>query len=151
MKLQAGIFLKSTDALNDTLFSRATIFVTEYNANGAVGFVINRPFGRYLNELEEFKKAAHFPLYIGGPVDREHLFFLHQRPDLIDDATLVSNGVYFGGNFAQAVTCLNNKTLTSNHVKILIGYCGWEAGELEAEMEEGSWVLSDEANESIFA
>jgi putative transcriptional regulator len=150
MKLQAGIFLKSTDALNDTLFSQATIFITEYDINGAVGFVSNQPLGRYLNELEEFKNAANFPLYTGGPVDKEHLFFLHQRPDLIDEGTLISNGIYLGGNFKQAVTCINNKTITSNHIKIFVGYCGWDAGELEAEIEEGSWVIIDEANKSVF-
>jgi putative transcriptional regulator len=150
MELKAGIFLKSTDALNGELFSQATIFISEYNADGAVGFIINQPFGRFLNELEEFKDTARFPLYNGGPVDKEHLFFLHKRPDLIEESKLVSNGIYFGGNFEQAVSCINNKTLTSSHIKIFVGYCGWDAGELEAEIEEGSWVISDGANESVF-
>jgi putative transcriptional regulator len=150
MKLQAGIFIKNTDTLNDTMFSNAIIFVTEYNAKGAVGFIINQPLHRSLNELEEFKNAFAFPLYAGGPVDKEHLFFLHARPDLIDEGTFVSNGIYFGGNFKEAVACINNKTLTANHIKIFVGYCGWDAGELEAEIEEGSWVIIDGTSENLF-
>ena len=141
MNLQPGLFLKSTAALNDTLFEEVTIFITEYNAQGAMGFVINQPFGHDLNELQEFRHSANFPLYNGGPVDQEHLFFIHQRPDLIEEGVSVGNGVYSGGRFSQAVTAINNKSLTSKDIKIFVGYCGWDAGELEAEIEEGSWMM----------
>lgn len=150
MKLQAGILLKSTDTLHDTAFAGTTIFITEYNAGGAIGFVINRPFGRSLNELEAFKYASSFPLYDGGPVGHEHLFFLHRRADLISNGTLVGKGIYLGGDFGQAVTCINNNSLSSNEVKIFVGYCGWDAGELEAEIEEGSWIITGEWSKDIF-
>lgn len=140
-KLHAGLFLKSTEALNDTLFEGVTLYITEYNANGAMGFVVNQPYGRSLHELEEFKHCSHFPLYNGGPVDQEHLFFVHQQPNLIEEGSIVGNGIYVGGNFSQAVTGINNKSLTTNDIKIFVGYCGWDAGELEEEIEEGSWVL----------
>lgn len=150
MKLQAGIFLKSTEALNDTVFSQATILITEYNTKGAVGYVLNRPFGRSLNELEEFKQSPDFPLYDGGPVDKEHLFFLHRRPDRIAEGTLVGNGIFLGGNFKQAVAGINDQSLTANDIKIFVGYCGWDAGELEAEIEEGSWTVAEGTKEMVF-
>lgn len=150
MELQAGLFLKSTDALNDTVFSHVTIFITESNAKGALGFVLNKPFDRSLNELEEFKYSIDFPLYEGGPVDQEHLFFIHQRPDLIEEGTRVGNGIYYGGNFSQAVDGINDKSLTANDIKIFVGYCGWDAGELEAEIEEGSWAIIEGDHEMIF-
>jgi len=150
MELQAGLFLKSTDALNDTVFFEATILITESNANGALGFVLNKPFGRSLNELEEFKKSFDVPLYEGGPVDQEHLFFIHQRPDLIEEGARVGNGIYYGGNFQQAVDGINDKSLTKDDIKIFVGYCGWDAGELEAEIEEGSWVIIEGNHEIIF-
>jgi putative transcriptional regulator len=143
MQLQAGLFLKSTAALNNTVFENAMIFLTEYNTKGAMGFVINQPFGRSLHELEEFKSCPHFPLYYGGPVDEEHLFFVHQRPDLIEAGISVDHGIYMGGDFSQAVRGINNQQLTAAAIKIFVGYCGWDAGELEAEIEEGSWELLD--------
>jgi putative transcriptional regulator len=151
MKLQAGALLKSTEALNDTEFSHAKIFLTEYNANGAVGYVLNKPFGRSLNELEEFKHGLDFPLYDGGPVDKEHLFFLHRRPDVIDGGVAVANGIYNGGNFKKAVHEINDQRLTAYDIKIFVGYCGWDAGELETEIAEGSWVVTEEAKERLFA
>lgn len=151
MNLQAGVFLTSTHALNDTLFAGTTILVTEYNDAGAVGFVVNKAFGRTLNHLEAYQHSEPFPLYEGGPVDQEHLFFLHSRPDLVADGTLVAHGIYLGGNFDQAVACINNKTLSAAAVKIFVGYCGWDAGELEAEVAEGSWMVSGGAKEAVFS
>lgn len=150
MNLQAGIFLKSTPALNGTYFAGAIIFITEFNANGAVGYLVNRFFGRSLNELEEFKHSSSFPLYEGGPVDQEHLFFLHKRPDLIEDGTVAGNDIFVGGNFKQAVTAINHKSLSTKDIKLFIGYCGWDADELEAEIGEGSWIVTEGPAEDVF-
>jgi len=81
------------------------------------------------------------PLYEGGPVDTEHLFFIHCRPDIIQGGTLVNNKIYVGGDFEQAVKQLNNKQLTLKDIKLFIGYCGWDVNELEAEIAEGSWKV----------
>lgn len=151
MILEAGIFLKSTPALHDTYFSGVTIFIIEYNSRGAVGFVVNRPFARSLNDLEEFKHSPYFLLYEGGPVDVEHLFFLHCRPDVIKKGTAAGKGIYSGGDFTQAVTGINNKSLSANDLKIFVGYCGWDRGELEAEIEEGSWIVEAATMEEVFA
>jgi putative transcriptional regulator len=140
--MTAGTIITSTSLLNDTIFENATILITEHNEKGAMGFVINKLYDRKLNELEEFKHSMSFPLNDGGPVDREHLFFIHQRPDLIKEGTLVHNNIYLGGDFKAAVRLINNHTLTTKDIKIFIGYCGWDANELEEEIEEGSWLES---------
>lgn len=139
--LKPGIYLQATAPLNDTFFEGAVILITENNSDGAVGFVINKTFERRFNELVEFRHSPAFPLYDGGPVDREHLFFIHRRPELIDGGKPVANGLYTGGDFKKAVTAINNKTISGDQIQIFIGYCGWDAGELEAEVEEGSWML----------
>jgi len=136
-----GAFIQSTSLLDGTNFEQSTIFITEYNTTGAAGFVVNKLFGRTLNQLEEFKHCPAFQLYEGGPVDQEHLFFIHQRPDIITGGTLVANKIYVGGDFKQAVTHINNNTLNSVDIKLFIGYCGWDSTELDAEIAEGSWVV----------
>lgn len=139
--MKAGTTISSTALLNDTVFEHTTIFITEYNEKGAMGFVVNKPFGRNLNELEEFKNSRPFPLYDGGPVDKEHVFFLHQRPDLIIGGTPVADGIYQGGDFKQAVALMNNQKITGKDIKLFIGYCGWDDGELDSEVAEGSWEV----------
>lgn len=150
MKLYPGIFLKSTSLLDGCDFEKAVVFITEHNSKGAMGFVVNKPFARKLNELQEFSHVRDFPLYNGGPVDKEHLFFIHQRPDVIEDGVPVCDTIFIGGNFTQAVAAINNYTLTENDIKIFIGYCGWDDAELEAEVEEGSWEVMDAVTATIF-
>jgi len=150
MKLQAGTFIKSTSTLNNTYFEKATIYITEHNAQGAMGFVISKPFNHSLNDLEEFKHSIYFPLYEGGPVDQEHIFFLHMRPDLIEQGSRIGNGIYLGGDFKQVLESLNNGSLGPDHIKLFIGYCGWNKDELEAEINEGSWEIIEGNNDTIF-
>jgi putative transcriptional regulator len=143
MLLQPGTFIKATPALATTFFENSLIYITEYNSAGALGFIINQSFGRTLNELEEFKNCQPLPLFTGGPVDQEHLFMLHNRPDLLDYSLAIANGIYMGGALKQAIDAFNNNTLTLQNCKLFIGYCGWDAEELEAEIEEGSWTIED--------
>ncbi len=125
----------------DENFKEAVIFITEYNQNGAMGFVINKPFPRKFNELSEFAFSQPHALFQGGPVETDKLFFIHQQPNLIEGGALISNPIYLGGNFAQAVQLLDANVIDSKKIKLFIGYCGWNSGELEAEIEEGSWQI----------
>lgn len=144
--MHAGLFIKSTSQLDNDFFEKAIVLITEYNDKGAIGFVINKPFHRSLGDLEEFKHSVPFPLHDGGPVDREHLFFIHRRPDLVTGGTCVNENLYVGGDFKEAVKYLNNKTLTARDIKLFIGYCGWDKGELDEEIKEGNWTISDLEN-----
>lgn len=150
MNLKKGCCIKSTDALDDSIFRNATILITELNKDGAIGFILNKPFDRKLNELAEFSAGKPFPLYTGGPVDEEHLFFIHQQPSFISDGQLVADDVYMGGNFKEAVDAIDAELLSTYDIKIFVGYCGWDAGDLEAEMEEGNWEITDATPKNIF-
>jgi putative transcriptional regulator len=139
--LKAGIYIKSTAALIGSFFEDTIILIVEYNEAGSTGFVINKSFGKSLHELIEFNHSKPFPLMDGGPVDRDHLFVLHKRPDIIDGGKEIPNGLYFGGNMEQVVDAINTKAAGKEEIQIFIGYCGWDKEELEAELEEGSWIM----------
>lgn len=142
MQLSPGILLISAPALTDPNFIKAVILLTDYNQNGATGFVINKPFHRKLNELVEFMHSKPFAIYDGGPVDTENLFILHRKKERIDGSSLIAGDTCIGGNFNQLVNHINKGLVTGNDAKLFIGYCGWDKGELEAEIEEGSWQLA---------
>jgi putative transcriptional regulator len=78
----------------------------------------------------------------GGPVDRDHIFVLHKRPDLVDGGEQIPNDLYLGGNMKQVIDAINTRAVNKQEIQLFIGYCGWDAGELEAEVEEGSWKFS---------
>ena len=151
MTIQPGIIIISAPTLQDPNFEKAIIVITEYNETGALGFVVNKPFGRRMNELVEFKNAAPFALFAGGPVDTENLFVLHRRSDLVTGNKFLFGNIYMGGDFQQIVRCINKGSLTNNDIKLFIGYCGWDAGELEAEIEEGSWIVAAMDDDIIFS
>jgi len=141
--LKAGLYINSTDALIGSFFEHTTILLVQHNEAGSLGFVTNKPFEKSLHELIEFNHSKPFPLMDGGPVDRDHLFVLHKRPDLIEGGEQIPNGLYLGGNMKQVIEAINNESTNKQEIQLFIGYCGWDVGELEAEVEEGSWTLSD--------
>lgn len=145
--MNAGMFLRSTSLLDETYFENALIFITNKDEKGAMGFMVNRPFPRRINELVEFSSSIPFPLYEGGPVDQEHLFFIHQRPDLIEGGERVTDNVYLGGDFKTAMQYINLGIVTEKDIRIFIGYCGWDDTELEAEIDEGSWEIAPNDSE----
>jgi putative transcriptional regulator len=139
--LKAGIYIKSTDSLIGSVFENTSILLVKHNQNGSIGFVTNKPLHKSLHELIEFNQSKPFPLMNGGPVDREHLFVLHKRPDLISGCEQITNDFYLGGNMEQVIEAINTKDANIQEIQLFIGYCGWDAGELEAEIEEGTWML----------
>lgn len=137
--------------MDDPNFKESIVLITEHNENGAMGFVINQLLERPSNALVEFSNSPAFPLHSGGPVDKEHLFFIHQRPDIIPDGTKIIDNLYFGGDFKKAIVLIDNKALTSADIKLFIGYCGWDNQELEEEVNEGSWKITDINWDVVFA
>jgi putative transcriptional regulator len=140
-ELKAGMNIKSTEELKGCFFENTTILIVKHNEEGTVGFVTNKPFGKSLHELIEFNHSKPFPLMDGGPVDRDHLFVLHKRPDLIEGGEQICNGLYMGGNMKHVIEAINKTIANKEEIKIFIGYCGWDPDELEAEMKEGSWTI----------
>lgn len=150
MHLQPGHIIISTALLDETEFEKTAIVITEHNEKGTIGYVFNQRFPRKFNELEEFKHSIPVPLYKGGPVQTDMLYFMHRRPDLIPNGEPVTGNVCMGGDFKTAVQLLNNAQLKSGDVRLYIGYCGWDANELEAEIKEGSWQLTNATVEVVF-
>ncbi len=146
-----GKIINSTPGINDPNFENTRILMVEHNDRGAVGFILHQPLMKNLNELSAFTMYPPVPLYIGGPVDQENLFFLHRRPDLIEGGLFIKDGVYYGGDFQQVLTHLKDQTLSDKDICLLIGYAGWDPDQLEGEIKESSWTISDLPASSVFA
>ncbi len=145
-----GKVIISTPDTNDPNFVNTPILLVEHNDRGAVGFVLHFPLKRNLNELSEFIDYPPIPIYIGGPVDQENLFFLHRRPDLIEGGLLIKDSVYYGGDFQQVLMHLQNQTLIEKDIRLFIGYAGWDPQQLEEEIKEGSWIVSEHPASYVF-
>ncbi|QES89762.1 YqgE/AlgH family protein [Rhizosphaericola mali] len=68
-------------------------------------------------------------------MDHEHLFFIHNQPEIGGDE--ITDGLYYSGDFKKA---LNNQIPALNYkMKIFVGYCGWDREQLLDEIKEGDW------------
>lgn len=132
--------------MDDPNFKGSIIFITQSNEEGCAGFIINQDYGKKLNELAEFIHEPAISLFNGGPVEKEQLYFIHRRSDHVEHGALIHDDIFLGGNFKQALDLIRNKTIHQSDIRIFIGYCGWDTGELEAEIEEGSWIITSKNN-----
>lgn len=151
MNIQTGSILISTALQDETNFEKVVIVIAEHNEKGTIGYIINQPFKRRFNELEEFKHALPIPLYIGGPSQMDKIYFMHRKPAFIEGGELIGSNVYMNGDFKTAVQLVNSGTLGINDIKLFIGYCGWDVGQLEEEIAEGSWLITSSSADLVFA
>jgi putative transcriptional regulator len=138
-------FLIAMPALTDPNFFQTVIYMSEHNANGALGLVINRPLNLSLGQLLEhlqiatdrFELAA-LPVYSGGPVQPEQGFVLHSPVGHWDATLRVTEqiGITTSRDILQAAA----RGAGPEHFLVALGYAGWGPGQLEQEMAENAWL-----------
>ncbi len=138
--------LLAAPVLSDPNFERTVVLMGHHSEEGAVGWVVNRLVEGGAKALlpEEVSRKIHpeTPLRIGGPVATPGLIVVHREtidgiesigmaPGLVVSATPeVLPHVFAAAPDAPPVGGL-----------LVFGYAGWGPGQLEHEMEEGSWLV----------
>ena len=125
--------------LGDPSFSRSVILMTEHNDENALGFIINQPTHYNLSELlPEYRHDI--PVFKGGPVDQDRLFYLHALKT-IPNAMQIGKDLFWGGDLEAIISAINSGELSSKKIKFLLGYTGWGKNQLTKELKENSWLL----------
>ncbi len=141
-KLQKGcLLIAEPSIIGDLSFNRSVILLADYNTEGSVGFIINKPLDYSIKDLIS-EIDADFTVYNGGPVEQDNLYFIHSVPDLIPNSIEISNGVFWGGDFELTRNLINNKVITSENIRFFLGYTGWSSNQLEEEIEANSWIVT---------
>mgnify|MGYP001170118283 CR=1 FL=1 len=148
-KIDAGKILISAPHLSD-FFSRTVIFMTEYNENGSLGFVINRPVEGKLSELIEDFPEFDARVMLGGPVETEIVNFIHRAGDIIEGGLEICDGIFWGGNFNTLKLLAESGSLNPSDFIFFLGYSGWSAGQLDDELQENTWIVTESEAELIF-
>ena len=126
----------------DSNFKRSVILLTKHNENESIGFILNKPTKIFINELIDGFPSFNAPVYIGGPVQKETLHFIHSMDDLIDGSIQVRENLYWSGNFQTLLKLVAEKKIFSSQIRFFVGYSGWEGGQLEREIEEQNWIVT---------
>jgi len=143
LKIQKGnVLIGKPNILGDSTFNRAVILIVDYNNDGVVGFIINKPTTENLNELiPEIEKD--FKIFDGGPVEKDKLYFIHSRPDLITGGINISDNLFWGGNYKNVISLINSSKIKVNEIKFFLGYSGWADIQLREEIKNQVWLLQE--------
>ena len=138
-------FLIAMPTLEDPYFANALVYICEHNENGALGIIVNRPIDLNLAGLlekidipMEAGTMADLPVYFGGPVQLDRGFVLH-RPVGHWQSTLAVNGEV-GLTSSRDVLAAVGKEGLPSEIIVTLGYAGWDAGQLENELAQNSWL-----------
>ncbi len=138
-------FLIARPTLEDPYFSNALVYICEHNENGALGIIVNRPIDMNLAALFEkidikldAAKLADLPVYFGGPVQLDRGFVLH-RPVGHWQSTLAVNAD-IGLTSSRDILASVGSVGDPSEIIVSLGYAGWDAGQLEDELAQNSWL-----------
>ena len=138
--------------LNDDNFSRSVVMMIEHNGDGALGLIINQSIPHACQEVTEsfelnWTGDVDESLRKGGPVEPNGLWMLHDDGWCFDETMKVVDGVAVSRS-REALTrmCTGGET----RIRLLVGYSGWGAGQLEREIAEGSWLTTAASPEMVF-
>lgn len=140
----AGNLLLAEPLMADESFQRAVVVLVEHNKKtGSMGFVINRQSNYILNDLvDEIICDEDIPVYIGGPVHRNRLYYVHVLGSLIPDSIDIGGGLYVSGDFKSMIEYVNSGAPVEGKVRFFLGYSGWEVGQLRKELDNFDWAVA---------
>lgn len=143
-----GQLLVSSPALIDPNFRKTVVLVAHHDEDGAMGLVLSRPSDVAAVEavpLLAGMPGADGPVFVGGPVQPEAFMVLAEFDDLAQAAAPIIGRLGFMPADAEP------EDLEISRLRLFAGYSGWSRGQLEAELDEGSWILVDAIADDAFA
>lgn len=146
-----GSILISEPFLQDAYFQRSVVLLVEHTQQGSMGFVVNKKTELVVNTFfPELNELPEIPIYLGGPMSPNRLFFIHSLGDLIiPDSVKINEHLYFDGSFDSLKRYILNGHSIEGKVKFFLGYSGWTEGQLVGEITKNSWVVSRASNRNV--
>jgi putative transcriptional regulator len=148
--LAPGLLL-AAPTLGDPNFDGSVVLMAEHHAEGAIGFVVNRPGPIAVEEVlrgldpglaadaVKFGRAGGKVL-VGGPVQPDRLWILY-RPGEVpaeEDATRVGEDLALGGSRELLEALV--RTPGGGPFLLMLGYAGWAPMQVEQEVNQGAWI-----------
>jgi putative transcriptional regulator len=148
METLEGNLLIASPSLLDPNFKRTVVLITEHNEDGAAGLVINRPSPSPVSELvpqlEPLVDDGE-QVWIGGPVQTDAVLVLGEFVDPDEAAVPL-----FGSLGFPALDDPDEVVPVTTRRRVFAGYAGWEAGQLEGELERDDWILEPALADDAF-
>ena len=154
----APTFLVSMPQMADPNFARTVVLLCKHNDEGAFGLIVNRPLvttGRVIVNLDPpVETERELEIWIGGPVEPQSSWMLVGDTSDVEAETgrrgmHITDGLYLSTSAERLSRLLEPNP--PPRTRLVIGYSGWGPGQLEAELEESAWLMSDVSVDLIFS
>ena len=149
-------FLIAMPAMADPIFAKSLVYLCDHNDQGAMGIIVNRPLGMDLNALFEQidvkllrQELAEQAVYFGGPVQTDRGFVLHEP--LSNWQSTMSIEDEMGLTTSKDILLAVGQGEGPDRLFVTLGYAGWEAGQLEAELAQNAWLTVEADLEIVFS
>ncbi|MEC8459161.1 MAG: YqgE/AlgH family protein [Bacteroidota bacterium] len=144
LNLKKGCILVSKPLVDDGFFEQSIIFLTAHDSKGSLGFALNKKSSLLVRDvMEGFSDVD--PIYYGGPVEQEALFYLHSFEG-IPGAIKVGTNLFLGGDFEIFKIHYLKQQVNftgKSRPKFFLGYSGWSEGQLVEELQQDAWLVLD--------
>lgn len=136
--------LLSMPQLVDPNFNRTVVLLVDYAPEGAFGLVLNRPTEMPASSMVRLvppvASISDMPLWIGGPVEPERgWILLADEPE--SDFKIIRDGLYLSTSADLLRRVL--EATPAPRARVLAGYAGWGPGQLDQELAQSAWLMSD--------
>lgn len=142
----APSLLLSMPQLDDPNFRRTVVLLCQHSPEGAWGLILNRPTGTPAAEAVRMEPPvmtrSPLDLWVGGPVEPERGCILMGDDPRDDEAVEVCEGIYISGS-ASLLRRLLEDEQAPGRTRLLMGYAGWGPGQLDEELRESAWLISE--------
>ena len=145
-----GQLLIASPSIHDPNFRRTVVYMTEHGEEGAMGLILNRAAETTVGEavpdlawLAEDDAVVH----VGGPVSPQSVVVLAEFEEPEQSALIVDADLGFVPAEVEDTGALNEAL---GRRRVFAGHAGWGPGQLEAEMEEESWIVEPARREDLF-
>src|SRR4051794_26903191 len=148
MESLQGNLLVSSPALLDPNFRRTVVLIAHHDEDGAMGLVLTRTSDvRVVDAVPALEALAEEwdCVAVGGPVQPDAFMVLAEFDDVEEAAAPVIGRVGFMPAEAEPAE------LSIRRMRVFAGYAGWGSGQLEAELEDDSWIVVGAEPEDPFA
>ena len=155
--------LVASPQMDDVFFAKTVVLLCDYSDEGALGLIVNRVTDleseEVLNQMEiKLSGGIKGPVHWGGPVQPGSVFLTYARqPDVLvssDELELELPVFQLSGDLwvspSKKVIEAVSKDEDNPGAFLSLGYAGWGAGQLDQEIQSGSWIFLEEVEDVLF-